>query len=324
MTTTNSIHMGAEAPEPSEVPGSGDRGIAQVGLGGERRFKVEREDKTFLQWGIIRYYGHFIEGDEEVPREYQLVVVDKPNPRTGKPIKLTLVKSTKFNFIPNEVALKISDEVAASFGLRPLGEPEYTSNGLGVYKRYTSDRGEAVVPGDIVSLGFQMKNAIDGSMSHMYTGFTLRLVCSNGATAPFEQTSFKVASGSYEDLREEVHGRLGSILESLQEELEVYREWTRVTANIRLASLLAAALPKKVLPFIEFAPKTKAVVGIKPITAWEAYNAVTEFLTHQRIEARHRDWLRMRLRRAMSVWQAVESGQISEGEAMERLGVEEE
>jgi hypothetical protein len=28
------------------------------------------------------------------------------------------------------------------------------------------------------------------------------------------------------------------------------------------------------------------VVGIKPITAWEAYNAVTEFLTHQKIEAR--------------------------------------
>jgi len=41
---------------------------------------------------------------------------------------------------------------------------------------------------------------------------------------------------------------------------------------------MAAALAKKILPFVEFAPKSRAVVGIKPITAWEAYNAVTEFL----------------------------------------------
>jgi len=174
-----------------------------------------------------------------------------------------------------------------------------------------------------VSLGFQMKNSIDGSMGHTYTGFTLRLICKNGAVAPSDATSFRVAGGSYEDIREEVRGQLGSILEGLGEELEIYREWTRITANVRLASLLAAALPKKMLPFVEFAPKTKAVVGIKPITAWEAYNAVTEFLTHQGIEARHRDWLRMRLRRAMSVWQAVEAGQISEDEAMERLGAAE-
>jgi len=323
MTTTSNIHMGAGAPEPSEVPGSGDRGVAQVSLGGERRFRVEREDRSFIRWGIMRYYGHFVEGDEDVPREYQLIAVDKLNPRTGKPMRMTLVKSTRFDFIPNEVALKISDEVAGEFGLRPLGEPEYTSSGLGVYRRYIGDREEAVVPGDLVSLGFQMKNSIDGSMGHTYTGFTLRLICKNGAVAPSDATSFRVAGGSYEDIREEVRGQLGSILEGLGEELEIYREWTRITANVRLASLLAAALPKKMLPFVEFAPKTKAVVGIKPITAWEAYNTVTDFLTHQKIEARHRDWLRMRLRRAMSVWQAVEAGQISEDEAMERLGAAE-
>ena len=323
MTTTNHIHMGAEAPEPSEVPGSGDRGVAQVSLGGERRFRVEREDRSFTRWGITRYYGHFVEGDEDVPREYQLIAVDKPDPRTGRPMRMTLVKSTRFEFVPNEVALRISDEVAGEFGLHPLGEPEYTSNGLGVYRRYVGDRGEAVVPGDLVSLGFQVKNSIDGSMGHTYTGFTLRLVCANGAVAPSDATSFRVTGGSYEDIREEVRGQLGSILEGLGEELEIYREWTRITANVRLASLLAAALPKKVLPFVEFAPKTKAVVGIKPITAWEAYNEVTDFLTHQKIEARHRDWLRMRLRRAMSIWQEVESGQISEDEAMKALGAAE-
>ena len=151
MTTTSNIHMGAGAPEPSEVPGSGDRGVAQVNLGGERRFRVEREDRSFIWWGIRWYYGHFVEGDEDVPREYQLIAVDKLNPRTGKPMRMTLVKSTRFDFIPNEVALKISDEVAGEFGLCPLGEPEYTSSGLGVYRRYIGDREEAVVPGDLVA-----------------------------------------------------------------------------------------------------------------------------------------------------------------------------
>jgi hypothetical protein len=85
MTTTNHIHMGAEAPEPSEVPGSGDRGVAQVSLGGERRFRVEREDRSFIRWGITRYYGHFVEGDEDVLRECQLIAVDKPDPgRAGR------------------------------------------------------------------------------------------------------------------------------------------------------------------------------------------------------------------------------------------------
>jgi len=188
-----------------------------------------------------------------------------------------------------------------------------------------SDRHEPVAVGDAVAVGFQLKNGIDGMMSHRYAGYILRLVCSNGAIAPREQTTFKVGSTDPVEIEESVRAHLGPLLEGLQEELEEYRSWTRITVNMRLANLLAAALPKNLLSsFMEFAPKSKAVVGVKPITVWEAFNNITDPLTHQKIEARHRDWLRVRLSRTMSVWQAVEAGKLSEDEAVKELSAAEE
>lgn len=325
MTTPNSNIQGASAPEPSEVPGSGDRGIAQgFNLGG-REFRVHNVDDRWATYGIKSFFGTFLSEDgEEVPKRYQLVVIDKRHPVTGKRIRMTLVRSPSYHYVPNEVAIAIADKVADEFGLHPAGE-EYTSDGLAVYKRYVSDRREPVAVGDAVAIGFQLKNGVDGMVSHRYVGYTLRLVCTNGMIALRESTSFKVGSTNPIEIEEFVRGHLGSLLEGLQEELEVYREWTRITVNMRLANLLAAALPKNLLSsFVEFAPKSRAVVGVKPITVWEAFNRVTDPLTHRKIEARHRDWLRVRLSRAISVWQDVEAGRISEDEALERLGAGEE
>jgi len=326
MTTTNSIFTGASAPKPSEVPGSGDRGIAQgFNLGG-REFRVHTVNDQWAAYGMRSLFGTFLSEDgEEVPKRYQLVVIDKVHPITQKRIKMTLVKSPSYRYVPNEVALTIADKIAEENGLYPAGEPEYTSDGLGVYKRYVSDRREPIAVGDAVAVGFQMKNGVNGMMSHSYTGYTLRLVCTNGMIAPRESTSFKVGSTDPLEIEESVRAHIGPLLEGLQEELEEYRSWTRIIINMRLANLLAAALPKNLLSsFVDFAPKSRVVVGVKPITVWEAFNHITDPLTHQRIEARHRDWLRVRLSRAISVWQAVEAGQISEDEAMKTLGAGEE
>jgi len=327
MTTTNSnIHMGAEAPNPAEGAVSvsrGSPGISQgFNLGVGREFRVHSVDDRWAAYGIRSLFGTFLSEDgEETPRRYQLVVIDKLHPVTGKRVRMTLVKSPSYHYVPNEVALTIADKIAEENGLYPAGEPEYTSDGLGVYKRYVSDRHEPVAVGDAVAVGFQVKNGVDGMMSHRYTGYTLRLVCTNGMIAPRERTSFKVGSTDPVEIEESVRAQLGPLLEGLQEELEEYRSWTRITVNMRLANLLAAALPKNLLSsFMEFAPKSKAVVDVKPITVWEAFNHITDPLTHQKIEARHRDWLRVRLSRTISVWRAVEAGKISEDEAMERLG----
>jgi len=324
MTTANNIYVGAEAPEPFEAPGSGSRGVAQVSLGVGREFRAHSVDDRWAAYGMRSLFGTFLSEDgEETPKRYQLVVIDKPHPVTGKRVRMTLVKSPSYHYVPNEVAISIADKIAEENGLHPAGE-EYTSDGLGVYKRYVSDRHEPVAVGDLVAVGFQMKNGVDGMMSHRYTGYTLRLVCTNGMIAPREGTSFKVGSTDPVEIEEYVRAQLGPLLEGLQEELEEYRSWTRIMVNMRLANLLAAALPKNLLSsFMEFAPKSKAVVDVKPITVWEAFNHITDPLTHKKIEARHRDWLRVRLSRAISVWQAVESGQISEDEAMARLGAAE-
>ena len=325
MTTTNSIHMGAGAPEPFEAPGSGSRGVAQS-LGVGREFRADIIDDRWAAYGMRSFFGTFLSEDgEETPKRYQLIMIDKPHPVTGKRVRMTLVKSPSYRYVPNEVALTIADKIAEENGLHPAGEPEYTSDGLGVYKRYLSDRHEPVAVGDAVAVGFQVKNGVDGMMSHRYTGYTLRLVCTNGMIAPRERTSFKVGSTDPVEIEESVRAQLGPLLEGLQEELEEYRSWTRITVNMRLANLLAAALPKNLLSsFMEFAPKSKAVVDVKPITVWEAFNHITDPLTHQKIEARHRDWLRVRLSRTISVWQAVEAGKISEDEAMAELGAAED
>ena len=328
MTTPNHILTGADAPNPAEGAVSVSRGSPGISQGlnlGGREFRVSTVDDRWAAYGMRSLFGTFLSEDgEEVPKRYQLVIIDKVHPITQKRIRMTLVKSPSYHYVPNEIALKIADKVAEEFDLHPAGEPEYTSDGLGVYKRYISDRHEPVAVGDAVAVGFQVKNGVDGMMSHRYVGYTLRLVCTNGMIAPRERTSFKVGSTDPVEIEESVRAQLGPLLEGLQEELEEYREWTRITVNMRLANILAAALPKNLLStFIEFAPKSKAVVDVKPITVWEAFNRVTDPLTHQKIEARHRDWLRVRLSRAISVWQAVESGQISEDEAMERLGAAE-
>jgi hypothetical protein len=329
MTTPNHILTGADAPNPAEGAVSVSRGSPGISQGlnlGGREFRVHSVDDRWASYGILSFFGTFLSDDgEEVPKRYQLVVIDKHHPVTGKRIRMTLVRSPSYHYVPNEVALAIADKVAEEFGLHPAGEPEYTSDGLGVYKRYISDRHEPVAVGDAVAVGFQVKNGINGMISHSYTGYTLRLVCTNGMIVPREHTSFKVGSTNPIEIEEFVREHLGSLLEGLQEELEVYREWTRIMVNMRLANLLAAALPKNLLSsFVEFAPKSRAVVGVKPITVWEAFNRVTDPLTHRKIEARHRDWLRVRLSRSISVWQDVEAGRISEDEALERLGAGEE
>jgi hypothetical protein len=316
------MDMGMPANAGKAVEALGREGPAISGgitLPG-RRFRVEKEDHRWADYGIVRYYGVFIdETGEETPRHYQLIVIDTKHPAMGKPLKATLVKSPFFQFIPNEVALEAADAVAESLGIRRDGV-EWTGNGLGVYARYVGDRAQDVVPGDPVAIGFQMKNSVDGSISYTYTGYILRLVCKNGAVAPTEQTTLKVRWSSdppsVEDLRED----LGRIMGALQEEVDAYREWTKIQVNIRLARMLAAALPKSYLTgFVEFDKKTHEVVDVKPLTLWEAFNTITDPLTHRRIEARHRDWLRIRLRRTLDLWQAVEEGRLSEEDVMRNM-----
>ncbi|MGC8848654.1 MAG: DUF932 domain-containing protein [Conexivisphaera sp.] len=325
---TPNMDMGMPAVEAGKaVEGSGSGAPAISGgitLPG-RRFRVEKEDHQWADYGIVRYYGVFVdETGEETPRRYQLVVINTKHPGSGRPVKATIVKSPSFHLIPNEVALEIANKVAAEAGLRPT-EVAYTSNGLGVYARYVSERTQDVTVGDLIAVGFQMKNGIDGSMSHLYTGYTLRLVCSNGMIAPADQVGFKVGTEDPTKAEDVVRNNIQGLIEMLQEEVDLYRSWTRIQMNMRLARMLAAALPKSYLTnLVEFDKKTREVTNVKLVTVWEAFNMITDPLTHRRIEERHRDWLRVRLRRVMGLWQAVENGHLSEEDAMGAIAREEE
>lgn len=320
MNPTSHI-TGLEA-QPAEGLGRGTPGIApaSTGMGMGRRFRADSASYRWRQYGIVSYFGTFVDEDgNETPRRYQVVAIDTIHPISGRRIRMTLVKSPSFHCMPNEVALSMADKIAKDYGMRREGA-EYTSSGLGVYARYLSERTEAVEVGDPVAIGFQMKNSVDGTASHMYMGYTLRLACENGMVVPGGATTIRVRATDPVEVEEAVRARLEPVLDALREEIDTYRAWTSIKLNMRLANMLAATLPKKYLSFIKFEGKTKAVMGFEPITVWQAFNRITDPLTHRRIEARHRDWLRIRLRRTLNFWQAVEEGRMDDEEAMRRIG----
>ncbi|MEM0124621.1 MAG: DUF932 domain-containing protein [Candidatus Micrarchaeaceae archaeon] len=274
-------------------------------------------DYTWAKYGIVTKIGAF-DRNGLTPKMYKLVEIE---PTEHVRNRMTIVKGLSFQVIPNEVALEVAATVAEKYGFKQ-DRVEYGKNGLSVYASFVSkDRPKEVKVGDLVAVGFQMKNSIDGSVGYGYNGYTLRLACTNGMTTRENENMIKLAkSVSIEEMVSNAESVMEPLLAQLEEQLETYRKWTQINVNMQLANILAVSLPKKYLPFIKFAPKNRAVVNVEPITVWDAFNRITDPLTHTRLEARHRDWFRARLNRAVQAWEEVESGRLTMDNAIQMVG----
>ena len=334
MNPGTDMGMPTNVGEAVEGPGSGVPAVGEsVTLPG-KRFRVERTDDRWRDYGILSHFGYF-EGEdgERIPRRYQLIEVDSKHPATGKRIRVTIVKSPNFRFVPNEVVRDIASRAAEEHGMRHvhfgvkgasgvLGE--YTSSGLGMYLRFVGSETRDVRLGDPVAIGFGVGNSIDGSIAPLsFSGFTLRLACTNGAVSASELTAFRVrVEGGVGDIEREVRARLGGLLQYMEDEIETYRRWTTTPIDDLLARMLALTMPKKYIESVVLVGKGGTVVNYAHIDAWSAFNAVTDPLSHRKLEARHREELLLRLRRAFDVWQAVREGRMSVEEAEDRLGID--
>jgi len=279
-------------------------------------FVKEHIDRTWERYGIITSVGAFDRAGL-TPKRYQLVEIE---PNAQRRARMTIVKGLSFRLIPNEIALEVANKTAEKHGFKQ-DKVEFGKDGLSVYASYVSnDKPKEVKVGDMVAVGFQMKNSIDGSAGYRYSGYTLRLACSNGMTVPENRNTVIMAKmADIKDLLGEADMVIEPLLGGLEEQIATYRKWTQINIDMRLANILAASLPKKYLPFVEFAKKTRAVVGFQQMNVWSAFNSITDPLTHQKLEARHRDWFRARLNRAIEMWTEVQSGARTMDEAMEKI-----
>ncbi|MDG7047170.1 MAG: DUF932 domain-containing protein [Nitrososphaerota archaeon] len=280
-------------------------------------FVNEFVDNTWVKYGIRTAVGAF-DRTGLTPKRYQLVEIE---PNAQRHERMTIVKGLTFRLIPNEVALDVANALAEKHGFKQ-DRVEYGRGGLSVYASYISnDRPKEVKVGDLVAVGFQMKNSIDGSTGYRFSGYTLRLACTNGMTVPEGRNTVSLPKLiDVAQLTKDAESAMEPLMAGLEEQLQTYRQWTQIGLNMQLANILAVSLPKKYLPFIDFAKKTKAVVGFQHMTVWDAFNRITDPLTHTKLEARHRDWFRARLNRAIETWAEVQNGTRSMDDALLMVG----
>ncbi|BBE42062.1 DUF932 domain-containing protein [Conexivisphaera calida] len=329
-------HMGTPASAGEAAEGLGREPPATMGgvtLPG-KRFRVERTDDRWREYGIVSHFGYFeAEDGEEVPRRYQVIEIDTKHPVTGKPIRMTIVKGPSFRFVPNEVAREIVSRIAEEHGMRHVAFRmkgtasvlgEYTSSGLGMFLRFVGSEARDVRVGDPVAIGFVAGNSVDGSIAPLsFSGFTLRLACTNGAVATSELTAFRVRiEGGMSEVEDEIRRRLEGLLQYMEDEMETYRRWTTMQVDDLLARILAATMPRRYIEGIVLVGRKGTAVNYAHVDAWQAFNSVTDPLSHRNLEARRREELLLRLRRAFDVWQAVREGRMSVDEAEERLGID--
>lgn len=197
--------------------------------------------------------------------------------------RLTAIVSTKYTLYPNEEAIKDINEAIAGTSFHPHQE-KFSRNGNAIYKTYLSDDWKREVEvGDIVQLGFMLRNSIDGSTGFGIELFSYRLVCKNGAVAPgaalgrISRMHVGDFSRAMLGLKEQIF-RLMQVGEDL---IQTYRKWTQIRINQKLAEVLAkSAIPNKYLPDYIDVTKEGSISLLQTPTLWTVFNDVTQAVWH--------------------------------------------
>jgi len=203
--------------------------------------------------------------------------------------------SQRYKLIPNEEVLKVADRLAEAFGFKQNGVV-FSKDGNFMQARYISDN-KVVNPdgkGE-VNLGFCVRNSIDGRTGLGVDGFSFRYLCTNRAIIELSmlpnirtyRKHTQIADlQSLEKIIGSVAGRLGEIA-------ELYKSWVDAPLTAEQFIQLIRRIPQKYLPaFFDVEGTKKALAEGQPITppnmtTWEAYNAITDVLSHnEKIDAR--------------------------------------
>jgi len=234
------------------------------------------EDKT--QWG---HYGYaepkVVYNGEETG--FKAIVKDDA---------LVKVLTDRYHLFPNEEALKVADKAAELSGLNPFSSLTpgmvnedhvvYDSKGFRMRARYT-DKGNKRIDGDLVNVGINVYNSIDGTTSFGAGLFTFREICSNGVI--WGKHDIRAVRHAHTKglipIIEELTGTIVVLMEEGVALVESYKRMAEERVNNKLVNrLLDSYLSKKVLPdYI-----TDEDATLPDLSQWELYNDITELIWH--------------------------------------------
>lgn len=190
------------------------------------------------------------------------------------------VVSDKYKVIDHGKAMDVITDAVHNYFDDPGIEPSVRSlqGGARVVATYKLPIAPIVVKkGDLTDLSFQLLNSYDRSTPFIVTLGALRLVCTNGMKMGTTFGSIKakhVGSESEEERDEYLHSAIDTMVKSVPEIRELWRQWgdTKVEFD-EAVEMLAGQFPGKYLNPVLDASRF-------PCSKWELYNMLTRFSSH--------------------------------------------
>lgn len=205
--------------------------------------------------------------------------------------KIVADVTKRYTIFPLEDSLSIAKSAADKLGYK-LHKVDYARNDNFMTATFLSDR-LTVSPrvNDDIRLGFSIRNAIDGSSAFSSGLFSERLRCANGAISMHKLATMRPQRhlGDFDKFTKSFYENLNSFLEVNMPLLaNFYKSLPSLIVNLKVAEALANVVPTKYLPsFIQRERKTRKVsLSGDGYSAYDAYNAITEQLTHSNADVR--------------------------------------
>jgi hypothetical protein len=148
-------------------------------------------------------------------------------------------------------------------------------------RKFDLGEGEAFYP------GLRVLNSLDGSWAVRVEAFALRLACTNQLYAGLNESLLDLRAchvSSSRDVLAQLQAALNRILARFQGVLELYGQAMahRIAVTEVGPSLLRAGLPARhVEPVVRALPEHFGVLLWGEVTRWEAYQRVTDYLSHE-------------------------------------------
>lgn len=207
----------------------------------------------------------------------------------GEALEPVALVSLTFAVIPNELVKDLVQKHTTHLGLTPYEPPHLkykkTLDRYRLRMDLLTERKEAIRKGDVVQLGISVRNSIDGTMSFGIDLFALRLVCLNGLIAPSTLFSYTVRHvGEAQMILSEFQREVSEVLQKADALIRIYREMASTPLDETLARrLLSLNLPHMYYAPLPFAFNDKGeFVGLtETIDVWEAFNRMTQVITHE-------------------------------------------
>ena len=121
--------------------------------------------------------------------------------------------------------------------------------------------------------GVMLKNSYDGSWAFSMQGGLLRLVCENGALAPYGQEYLLARYLHVGQVNQRVRLKMDELLK-VSEAVKLFKQFVEIAQDTRLTEELLKKLFKKQKSLIEW--YEKMMQRAKALTVWELYNYVTQ------------------------------------------------